>query len=150
MILWNFRHHQDIFRGPWKSLISSCKPLGHWVISEQKSYAFDLEKIGRYKLLQEKLRCWQNDNFEHALVFHHLASSKFELISVHCVVSFYFYNESTVTKMYLQYIQQNIINMCHYNWRAQSIPKIRQAKPEKLKKGLKFDIGRFCSEPFNC
>ena len=28
------------------------------------------------------------------------------------------------------------------------ISKIRQTKPEKLKKGLKFDIGRLCSEPF--
>ena len=30
------------------------------------------------------------------------------------------------------------------------IPKIRQTKPEKLKKGLKFDIGWLCSELFIC
>ena len=30
------------------------------------------------------------------------------------------------------------------------IPKIRQTKPEKLKQGLKFDIGQLRSEPFNC
>ena len=29
------------------------------------------------------------------------------------------------------------------------IPKIRQTKPEKLKKGLKFDIGWLCSLPFS-
>ena len=33
---------------------------------------------------------------------------------------------------------------------CRSHTKIRQTKPEKLKKGLKFDRGRLCSQPFRC
>ena len=42
------------------------------------------------------------------ILFSHLATSKFQFISIHCVILFYFYNKRTVTKMHLQWLTSKL------------------------------------------
>ena len=56
----------------------------------------------------KKLQWTHQVTYNILILFSHLATSKFQFISIHCVILFYFYNKRTVTKMHLQWLTSKL------------------------------------------